>query len=214
MNFVFLGPPGSGKGTQAVRVAEKFGIVHLSTGDILREAIKNKTDLGLKIDSFMENGNLVPDEIIIGILEEKIASGDLNKGFILDGFPRTIPQAESLKKMLLKNNINLDNVVLLDVSDDEIVKRLSGRWYCPECNSGYNYPNKTPKTEGYCDNDNAELKRHPDDQEDVVRNRLEVYKSQTEPIVEFYKSESVLKNINGEQDSDAVFNSICEMVMA
>lgn len=214
MNFVFLGPPGSGKGTQSVRIAEKFGIVHLSTGDILREAMKNKTDLGLKIDSFMKNGNLVPDEIIIEILEEKITSGVLDKGFILDGFPRTIPQAESLKKMLLKNNINLDNAILLDVSDDEIVKRLSGRWYCPECNSGYNYPNKTPKTEGYCDNDNAELKRRPDDQEDVIRNRLEVYKSQTEPIVDFYRSESVLKNINGEQDPDAVFNSICEMVMA
>ena len=213
MNLLFLGPPGSGKGTQAVRVAEKFGIIHLSTGDELREAVKSGTELGLKAESFMKNGDLVPDEIIIGMIEEEIASGKLNKGFIFDGFPRTIPQAESLKKILLKNNINLDKAVLFDVPDDEIVKRLSGRWLCPVCNTGYNYPVKTPKVEGYCDNDKAKLKRRHDDEEDVVRNRLEVYKKQTEPIVNFYKSESILRNVDGKQVPDTVFNSVCEIVM-
>ncbi len=213
MNLLFLGPPGSGKGTQAVRVAEKFGIIHLSTGDELREAVKSETELGLKTESFMKNGDLVPDEIIIGMIEREIVSGKLNKGFIFDGFPRTIHQAGSFKEMLLENNINLDKAILFDVPDDEIIKRLAGRWFCPVCNICYNYPVKIPKVEGYCDNDKAELKRRPDDEEDIVKNRLEVYKKQTEPIVDFYRSESILRNVDGKQAPDAVFNSICETVM-
>ncbi|RKX21466.1 MAG: adenylate kinase [Candidatus Zixiibacteriota bacterium] len=213
MNLLFLGPPGSGKGTQAVRVAKKFGLIHLSTGDVLRKAVKNGTELGLKAESFMKNGDLVPDEILIEVIEEKITSGKLNKGFILDGFPRTIPQAESLKMMLLKDNINLDKAILLDVPDDEIIKRLFGRWFCPVCNADYNYPAKIPKVEGFCDIDKAKLERRHDDDEGVVRNRLEVYKKQTEPIIGFYKSESILRNIDGKQTPDTVFNSICETVM-
>ncbi len=212
MNLLFLGPPGSGKGTQAVRVAKKLGVVHFSTGEILRDAIKHDTDLGKKAKVYMEKGDLVPDEVLVSMIQAKIASGELSQGFILDGFPRTLHQAECLKEMLAKNNIVLDKAVLLDVSDEEIVKRLSGRWHCPVCGAGYNYPAQVPKVEGHCDNENAELVRRHDDEVDVVQNRLEVYKKQTEPIVAFYKNESILAPIDGHTNPDEVFQSLVEVV--
>lgn len=212
MNFVFLGPPGSGKGTQAVRLAKNKGIVHLSTGDLLREAVKNGTELGKKADGYMKAGDLVPDSLIVGLIEDKIAAGDLKRGFILDGFPRTVPQAESLKEMLKKNEITLEMAVLIAVSDNEIVQRLSGRWFCPTCQVTYNYPANVPKNEGVCDHDGAKLQRRPDDEEKVVRNRLEVYKKQTQPIEDFYRNESILAEVKGEQTPDNVFKSILEVV--
>jgi len=181
MNLVFLGPPGSGKGTQAVRLAEKIGVVHLSTGDMLREAVKKGTELGKQAEEFMKKGELVPDNLIIGMIENKITSGDLNKGFILDGFPRTMPQAESLKVMFTKNKIAIDKAVLITVSDEEIVKRIKGR---------------------------AEQEGRADDTEDVVRNRLEVYRKQTQPIENFYRNESVLTEIKGEDTMNNVFVAI------
>ncbi len=183
MNLIFLGPPGSGKGTQAIRVAEKFSIVHLSTGDVLREAVKAGTDLGKEAETYMTKGELVPDALIIGLIEDKIASGTLSKGFILDGFPRTIPQAESLKEMFVKNDISVDKAVLLEVSDDVIVDRIKGR---------------------------AEAEGRADDTEDVVRNRLAIYNKQTAPLVDFYRSESVLTPIRGEDTMEGVFDSIVE----
>ena len=183
MNLIFLGPPGSGKGTQAIRVAEKLNIVHLSTGDMLREAVKAGTELGRKAEAYMKKGELVPDDLIIGLIEDKIASGDLGKGFILDGFPRTIPQAESLKEMFAKNKITVDKALLLEVSDDVIVDRIKGR---------------------------AAAEGRADDTEDVVRNRLAVYNEQTAPLVDFYKSDSILKAVRGEDTMDGVFNSIME----
>ncbi|MEW6014811.1 MAG: adenylate kinase [Candidatus Zixiibacteriota bacterium] len=195
MNLVFLGPPGSGKGTQAKRIAAKLGLLHLSTGDVLREAVKNGTELGKKAQKYMEAGELVPDDLIIGLIEEKLKSGALNNGFILDGFPRTIPQAEALKVMFARNQKAIHRAILLDVTDEEVIKRLSGRYYCPTCNAGYNYPMQLPKKEGICDNDGARLLRRPDDEEEVVKNRLNVYKKQTEPIVDFYRKESILAAI-------------------
>ena len=212
MNLVFLGPPGSGKGTQALRVAKELNLTHISTGDLLREAVKNQTELGQQADEFMKRGNLVPDELIVKLIEEKISNGDKGNGIILDGFPRTIPQAESLKEMFEQNQEHLDSVVLLEVSDDEVVKRLSGRWYCPKCNAGYNYPSNRPQQEGLCDNDDQELLRRPDDEEEVVKNRLDVYKKQTQPIEEFYRQESILREIKGEQQPDTVFQDILAAV--
>lgn len=212
MNLVFLGPPGAGKGTQAVRLSASKGLVHLSTGDLLRDAIKAGTELGRKAEGFMKDGDLVPDDLIVGLIEAKIASGSLEKGFILDGFPRTMPQAESLKEMLLKNDIALEKAVLIAVDDDEIVRRLSGRWFCPTCQATYNQSAKIPKSEGVCDLDGAGLLRRPDDEEGVVRNRLDVYKKQTQPIEEFYRRESILAEIQGELSPDEVFESILEVV--
>lgn len=212
MNLVFLGPPGSGKGTQAVRLAESKGLVHLSTGDLLRDAIKAGTELGKRAEGSMKAGNLVPDDLIVGLIEDKIASGSLVNGFILDGFPRTIPQAESLKNMLVKNDIALEKVVLIAVDDDEIVRRLSGRWFCPTCQATYNQPARMPKSEGVCDNDGVELLKRPDDEEAVVRNRLEVYKKQTLPIEDFYRKESILAEVSGECSPDEVFDSILAVV--
>jgi len=212
VNLVFLGPPGSGKGTQALRVAKELNLTHISTGDLLREAVKNMTELGRQAEEFMNSGNLVPDELIVKLIEEKISNGDEGNGVILDGFPRTMPQAESLKKMFEQNQEHLDSAVLLEVSDEEVVKRLSGRWFCPKCNAGYNYPSNRPKQEGLCDSDGQELLRRPDDDEAVVKNRLDVYKKQTQPIEEFYRQESILKEIKGEQQPDVVFQDILAAV--
>jgi adenylate kinase len=210
MNFVILGPPGSGKGTQAKRVTEELGIAHLSTGDVLRDAVKKGTELGKKAEGFMQAGELVPDTVMVGIIEDKIASGELSKGFMLDGFPRTIPQAESLKAMLDKNQIRLDKAILLDVSDDEIVKRLSGRFFCPTCQTTYNYPANMPINDQVCDHDGAKLQRRPDDEEDVVRNRLSVYKKQTQPIEDFYRKESILTAVQAEDTPENVFRKVLQ----
>jgi len=208
LRLVFLGPPGSGKGTQAVRLSQRQGWLHLSTGDILREAVKLGNELGRKAESFMKNGELVPDHLIMEMIRMKISSGALDDGFILDGFPRTIPQAEQLKELFIGNNISLDMVILLRVSDEEIVKRLSGRWFCPVCNAGYNYPLAVPKVTGRCDKDNAHLQRRSDDDEAVVVHRLEVYKRQTRPIEDFYRTEQLLYEIPAESAPDKVFQAL------
>ncbi len=212
MNLIFLGPPGSGKGTQAVRLSQAKGVVHLSTGDLLRDAVKAGTELGRQADDYMKKGELVPDALIIGLIEGKIVAGELSNGFILDGFPRTVPQAESLKTMFDKNGIALDKAVLIAVSDEEIVKRLSGRWFCPTCQATYNYPANVPRKEGVCDKDDAKLQRRPDDEESVVRNRLEVYKRQTQPIEDFYRTGSYLAEVSGVDTPDNVFRSVLKAV--
>lgn len=183
MNLVFLGPPGSGKGTQAVRVAKQLGITHLSTGDVLREAVRNGTELGKKAEGYMQRGELVPDDLIIGLIEDKVIGGELNDGFILDGFPRTMEQARSLRDMFRKNDIQLDKAILLQVSDDEIIKRIAGR---------------------------AAAEGRADDTEDVVRNRLDVYNKQTKPIESFYREESILTAIQGEDTMENVFQKILD----
>lgn len=214
MNLIFLGAPGSGKGTQAVRLAEKISILHLSTGDLLRAAVKNGTELGKKAESFMKAGELVPDEIIVGLIEEKQNNGDLGNGFILDGFPRTIPQAEALDAMFARTGAKIDRAVLLDVDDEEIIKRLSGRMYCGDCQAGYNYPANMPATEGICDKCGGRLVRRPDDEPEVVKNRLEVYKKQTQPIEDYYRRQSVLLTIAGVGTPDDIFGRIVKELQA
>lgn len=211
-NLVFLGPPGSGKGTQAVKLSQEFDVTHLSTGDLLRNAVKEGTDLGKQAETYMKKGQLVPDYLLVGLIESKIASGELADGFILDGFPRTLPQAESLQDMFRKNNMALEAAILFKVSDEEIIRRLSGRWFCPQCQATYNYPANMPKREGVCDRDGSKLQRRPDDEESVVQNRLEVYKKQTQPIEEFYRGESILTEIDGGRSPEEVFQALVEEV--
>lgn len=212
MNLVFLGPPGSGKGTQAKFVCKELGILHLSTGDLLREGVKNGTDLGMQAKKYMEAGELVPDKLIVDLIEEKLASGTLDNGYILDGFPRTVPQAEALRDMLEKNKSQIDKAILLDVSNDEVIKRLSGRFFCPTCGAGYNYPAQMPKKEGLCDNDGVELQRRPDDEEDVVKNRLEVYVMQTAPIIDFYRQASLLIEVPAEGSLEEITQALLKVI--
>lgn len=181
MNLVFLGPPGCGKGTQAAKLAQKRGIVHLSTGDMLRSSVRDQTELGVKAKGFMDRGELVPDDLIVSMIEDLLKKGVLSDGFILDGFPRTIPQAEALKDMFAENGLKLDKAVLFDCSDDEILKRLRKR---------------------------AEIEGRVDDTEEVINNRLEVYRRQTEPIVAFYRKESILTELAGEGLPDEIFNRL------
>ena len=154
----------------------------------------------------------MPDELVVSMMADAIADNDSAGGIMLDGFPRTVPQAEALKEMLENNNKGIDKAILLDVSDEEVIKRLSGRFYCPKCNAGYNYPAKMPKKEGICDICGTELKRRPDDEEDVVRNRLEVYKRQTEPIVDFYRKEGLLAVVKAEGDIDTIYNELLKLM--
>ncbi len=212
MNLIFLGPPGSGKGTQAKVICKELGILHLSTGDLLREGVKNGTDLGMQAKIYMEAGELVPDKLIVDLIEEKLASGTLDNGYILDGFPRTVPQAEALRDMLAKNNSRIDKAILLDVSNEEVIRRLSGRFFCPICNAGYNYPARMPKQEGVCDHDGAELQRRPDDEEDVVKNRLDVYIMQTAPIIDFYRQASLLIEVKAEGALDEITEALLKVI--
>ena len=211
MNLVFLGPPGSGKGTQATRLSKERNLVHVATGDLLREAVKRETDLGRKAKDYMKRGELVPDELIVGLIETKIASGELFRGFILDGFPRTVAQAEALKNLLAQNKMNLDKVILLKVSDTEVVRRLSGRFYCPETGETFNFPDAKPINGEIKVAENKKLLRRPDDEPEVVRNRLEVYNNQTKPIEDYYRSQSILAEIMAEDGPDNVFGALLEV---
>ncbi len=210
MLLVMLGPPGSGKGTQAARLAKELDLKHLSTGDMLRSALKNETELGLKAKEYMEKGNLVPDSLILDMIKETITQ-DKGKGFIFDGFPRTIPQAEGLDTMLAGEGRNLDKALNLDVSDQEVINRLSGRFFCPQCQRTYNYPSNLPKTEGKCDDCGVDLQKRKDDTEDVVKNRLEVYKKQTEPLIGYYKDKSILVDVDGEREINTIFSDLVSL---
>jgi len=210
MLVIMLGPPGSGKGTQAAKLASSRDLVHLSTGDILRKALKDGTDLGLKAKTYMEAGDLVPDDLILGLIKERLESDRSN--FLFDGFPRTIPQAEGLDDMLGSIKSKVDMVLDLAVSDGEVVNRLSGRYFCPSCQATYNYPNKLPQKEGICDKCNVDLAKRKDDSEEVVINRLKVYKEQTEPLQNYYKKQSVLKSVDGERGIDEIFADLVSLV--
>ncbi len=193
MKIIFLGAPGAGKGTQAEIVAEKFGIPTVSTGNIIREALKNGTEMGLKAKSFIEAGQLVPDEVVIGIIKERLANDDCKNGFILDGFPRTIPQAEALDAM----GISIDKVVDIEVPDENIMERMTGRRVCGTCGASYHLMFKKPLTDGICDSCGGELVQRKDDAPETVSDRLKVYHEQTEPLKDFYEKAGKLSVVEG-----------------
>ena len=195
MNIIFFGAPGAGKGTQAEIVSKKLDIPTISTGNMIREAIKNGTDMGNAAKSYIEAGKLVPDEVVIGIIKDRLDADDCKNGFILDGFPRTIPQAEALEAM----GVKIDVVLNIEVSDDEIVTRMSGRRTCPKCGGTYHIVFNPTKTEGICDNCGAELTIRKDDAPEVVKSRLEVYHNETEPLKDFYEKKGILRIVCGSE---------------
>jgi adenylate kinase len=208
--IILLGPPGSGKGTQAKRVTEELRIAHISTGDILRDNIKHATDLGSKAQEYMNAGRLVPDDLVLEMLFERVARNDCKNGYLLDGFPRTIPQAESLDRFLAKD---VDLIAInLSVADDVIIKRISGRLSCPFCGHVHNRFLSPPKIEGICDKCGGELVQRADDKSEVVEERLRVYESQTAPLIAYYRDKNVLFTIDGEQDSPIVSSQILGLI--
>jgi len=212
MNIIFLGPPGAGKGTQAKVLVEKYGIPQISTGDMLREHVKKGTELGKKAKEYMDKGQLVPDEIILSMVKERLSQPDAQKGFILDGFPRTVAQAEALDKMLEEMGRKIEYVLALIVPDDELVERLTGRRTCKNCGMMYHIKFKPPKVEGKCDVCGGELYQRPDDNEETVRNRLKVYHESTAPLIEYYKKKGVLFEIDGTKSIEEITQEIINIL--
>ncbi len=211
MRIVLFGPPGAGKGTQASLLSEKSGAGHISTGDALREAVANQTEVGLKAKSYMDKGELVPDEVVIAIAKDKLAStGDA--GYILDGFPRTVAQAEALDKALEELGKPLEAVVNLQVDDDELVRRLSGRRVCPNCGEPYHLESKAPKVEGKCDVCGTDLVHRSDDQPEAIRNRLKVYSEKTSPVLGYYENRGILRNIPAVGSIQDIYGRIIQAV--
>ena len=208
MKIVMLGAPGAGKGTQAVNIAKEYNIPHISTGDIFRANIKNQTELGMKAKEYMDKGALVPDEITIGMLLSRIADKDCDNGFVLDGFPRTIPQAESLKKALKEQGAKIDCAVDIEVPDEDIINRMSGRRSCPNCGGTYHVTFNPPKQEGICDACGTELVQRADDKPETVLPRLKTYHEQTQPLIEFYENEGVLVTVDGTKKPSEVLEDI------
>jgi adenylate kinase len=207
--LIFLGGPGSGKGTQAKKLCEKFGMTHISTGDLLRKAIKEETELGKSARRYVDAGDLVPDDIILGMIKEELTGQD--EGFIFDGFPRTLPQAEGLDRILGELGMNIDGVFNLVVPDKVIVERLVARRLCKSCGFEYNLKFRPPEREGVCDKCGGELFQRSDDNAEVINNRLRVYREKTRPIEDFYRAKGLLIDIDGGKDFDEVFGSITEL---
>lgn len=214
MKIIMLGAPGAGKGTQAKKIAEKYTVPHISTGDIFRANIKEGTELGLKAKQFMDQGLLVPDEVTIGMLLDRIHQEDCKNGYVLDGFPRTIPQAESLTEALAGMGETIDYAIDVDVPDENIVNRMAGRRACLKCGATYHVEFAPPKKEGICDVCGSELVLRDDDKPETVQKRLSVYHEQTQPLIDYYKEKGVLHSVDGTQAMDAVFESITEILGA
>ncbi|HEM1129980.1 TPA: adenylate kinase [Listeria monocytogenes] len=213
MKLVLMGLPGAGKGTQAEQIVEKYNIPHISTGDMFRAAMKNNTELGKKAKSFMDNGDLVPDEVTNGIVRERLAEDDAKNGFLIDGFPRTVEQAEELENILNDLGTELDAVINIEVDKDVLMKRLTGRWICRTCGKTYHEIYNPPKVPGKCDLDGGELYQRDDDKKETVEKRLNVNMKQTKPLLDFYSEKGKLHNINGEQDIKDVFVDV-EKILA
>ncbi len=214
MKIIMLGAPGAGKGTQAQMIAEKFNIPHISTGDIFRANIKNGTELGKKAKEFMDKGLLVPDELTVQLLLDRVANEDCKNGYVLDGFPRTIPQADVLDSELTKLGDKVDFAVNVDVPDENIVRRMSGRRACLKCGATYHIEHIPPKTEGICDKCGSELVQRDDDKPETVQNRLSVYHEQTQPLIDYYDKKNILKTVDGTKDMQEVFNEIVNILNA
>lgn len=213
MNLVLMGLPGAGKGTQAEKIVDTYHIPHISTGDMFREAIKNGTELGLKAKSFMDDGNLVPDEVTNGIVKERLAQPDTEKGFLLDGFPRTIEQAETLTHILTDLNKKIDAVIDIHVPEDVLVERLAGRYICRTCGATYHKLNHPTKVEGTCDRCGGhDFYQREDDKPETVKNRLAVNIKNSEPILSYYKEQQVLHTINGNRSIDEVFQDVQKII--
>ncbi len=208
MKIVMLGAPGAGKGTQAVNIAKEYGIPHISTGDIFRANIKNQTELGIKAKEYMDKGALVPDEVTIGMLLSRIAESDCENGFVLDGFPRTIPQADALKKALGEQGARIDCAVDIEVPDEVIINRMSGRRACPSCGGTYHIEFNPPKKDGICDSCGSELYQRDDDKPETVLKRLETYHEQTQPLIDYYANEGVLVTVDGKKKPAEVLEDI------
>ena len=208
MRLAFLGPPGAGKGTQARELGREWGVPHLATGDMLREALAAGTPLGLEAKRYMDEGALVPDKVIIGLMRERLARPDAATGFIVDGFPRTIAQAEALARLLKDAGQSLDGVIFFDVSEQELLRRLTGRRLCRRCQTTYHLVSAPPKRAGVCDRCGGELYQREDDREETVRRRLEVYARQTAPLLDYYRQRSLLTTVAGEGAIDAVRQAI------
>ncbi len=208
MKIIMLGAPGAGKGTQAKRIAEKFGIPHISTGDIFRANIKNGTELGKEAKKYMDEGQLVPDELTVRLLLDRVKNDDCEKGYVLDGFPRTIPQAEVLDSELSKLGEKVDYAVDVDVPDENIINRMSGRRACLKCGATYHLEYLKPAKDGICDKCGSELVLRDDDKPETVKKRLTVYHEQTQPLIDYYNNKQILHSVDGTKDPDDVFKAI------
>lgn len=214
MKVIMLGAPGAGKGTQAKQIADKYSIPHISTGDIFRANIKNGTELGKKAKTYMDQGLLVPDELVVELVADRIQQDDCKNGFVLDGFPRTIPQAEALDAALEKINEKMDYAIDVDVPDENIIKRMSGRRACLSCGATYHIVSIPTKVEGLCDRCGNPVVLRDDDKPETVKKRLEVYHEQTQPLIDYYKKQDILRTVNGVQPMEDVFKAIVEILGA
>jgi len=205
MQAILLGPPGAGKGTQAKMLTERYGVPQVSTGDILRAAVAAGTPLGKEAKAYMDRGALVPDEVVIGIVRDRLGEADCRKGYLLDGFPRTVAQAEALSRMLKKLGAPLPRVASLEVGEEELVKRLSGRRTCPACGEPFHVESHPPRVEGICDKCGGRLIQREDDREETIRRRLQVYRKETEPLIGYYQNQGLLKTVNGLGEAGEVF---------
>ena len=212
MNIILMGLPGAGKGTQASEIVKKFPIPHISTGDMFRKAIKDETDLGKEAKSYMDRGELVPDEVTVGIVKERISEDDAKKGFLLDGFPRTIDQAEALNNIMSELDREIDAVINIEVPEEELMNRLTGRRICEKCGTTYHLVFNPPKVDGICDIDGGKLYQREDDNPETVSNRLSVNVKQSKPILEYYNNKSVLKNIDGSKDIGEVTKDVIDIL--
>jgi len=210
MRLVLLGPPGAGKGTQASAIVKKYNIPHISTGDIFRANIKEGTDLGKKAKEYMDKGLLVPDELVVSLVEDRLNKADCDNGFLLDGFPRTVYQAEALDSVLTSKGIKLDRVVNIEADSKVLIERAIGRRICKECGATYHIKFHPPKVEGKCDNDGTSLFQRDDDVEETVATRIKVYLEQTKPLIDYYNQKGLILNIDGTKPIDEIFNQIVE----
>ena len=212
MKIIMLGAPGAGKGTQAKMIADKYGIPHISTGDIFRANIKEQTALGMEAKQYMDKGALVPDELTVKILLDRVAKDDCNTGYVLDGFPRTIPQAEVLDKAVAELGEHIDYAINVEVPDENIVNRMSGRRACLACGATYHVVHVPPKKEGICDRCGKELVLRDDDKPETVKKRLSVYHEQTQPLIDYYEKKNILKEVDGTKDMNDVFSDIVNIL--